>query len=132
MSEETARQHPRFAIEVDVILETPTGPASGRTRNLSRGGFCAVVTGNVTAGDTVSVLVSLVFTDDAVSEPLALPAKICWSTPIGGGKRQVGASFAAIPADDASYLEMFLRYLEESSQRGNDTVESDPDDPFSG
>lgn len=70
---------------------------------------------------------SLVFDEDTFSEPLDLPARIVWCTQLGK-EFQVGTAFLPLNADQRSYLEMFLRYLEEGSGRREPDHEVDSED----
>lgn len=107
------REFPRFALEAAVeIRPHGAGPARrGRTRNLSRGGLCALVDAPIPSGRTVDVELALVFAEGNVSEPLALPARVVWCTNLGDS-HQVGLAFQALAAGQREYLELFLRFLE--------------------
>lgn len=98
--------------------------ARGKTRNLSRGGLCAVVDRAVTRGAAVEVSVALVFAADGMSEPLALPARVVWCMGYGAGE-QVGVSFLPLDRATAGYLDMFIRFL-----AGRDDERAEPRDPF--
>ena len=106
------RAHPRYAAEIDVELTHRGGKTLGRTRNLSKGGFCCDIQGGLALGTDCDISMSLVFDEDTFSEPLELPARIVWCTPVGD-KFQLGASFLPMTSEQLSYLGMFLRYLEE-------------------
>lgn len=123
----SAREFPRFALEVTVDFTAPTGRSRGRTGNISRGGLAATVDRPLTRGDTVTVRLSLVFDEDTFSEPLDLPARVVWSTQLGK-EFQVGTSFLPLNADQRSYLEMFLRYLEEGNGRREQDHDIDSED----
>jgi len=84
----------------------------GRTKNLSRGGLCADLSEPIPAGIDVDVGIALVFSDDAVSEELRLPARVAWCTPVDEG-HQVGIAFRPVDAEQAEYLAVFLRYLDD-------------------
>ena len=109
---QSARQYPRYAIEAEIELVTAAGSTRGRTKNVSRGGLAAYVERPVPAGLRVDVRMSLVFDEDTFSEPLELPARIVWCTPVGD-KFQLGTAFMPMTSEQVSYLAMFLRYLEE-------------------
>lgn len=108
----SARQYPRFAIEAEVELVTAAGSTRGRTKNVSRGGLAADVERPVPPGLRVDVRMSLVFDEDTFSEPLVIPARIVWCTPVKD-KFQLGAAFMPMSGEQVSYLAMFLRYLQE-------------------
>ncbi len=105
------REHPRYAHDAMITLHTPGLEISGRTSNLSRGGLSATVVDAVEVGSVIDVDIQLVFSDEAQSEPLRIPARIVWCTSVDDG-HQVGASFLPLDAERAEYLTMFLRYLD--------------------
>jgi len=105
------RAAPRHAIDAEVTLSGPTGPlARGRTRNLSAGGLCAVVSHPIARGTTLEVSISLVFEEHGLSEPLSLPVRVVWCTSFVAGE-QVGLAFLPLRREQASYLDMFIRFL---------------------
>lgn len=104
------REHPRYAHEAVITLHTPGLEISGRTNNLSRGGLSATLAEQIAVGTVIDVDIQLVFSDEAQSEPLRIPARIVWCTSLDEG-HQVGASFLPLDAERAEYLTMFLRYL---------------------
>lgn len=109
------RQYPRYAIEAAIDFVTPAGVTQGRTKNVSRGGLAANVERPIPPGLRVDVRMSLVFDEDTFSEPLVLPARVVWCTPLGP-MFQLGASFLPMSNEQRSYLAMFLRYLKEGMQ----------------
>jgi hypothetical protein len=117
------REHPRYAHEASVTLHLGTKTIEGRTRNVSRGGLCADLADPVEVGVDLDVDLVLVFEDDAQSEPLRLPARVAWCTPLDDA-HQVGLSFRVLDRDTAEYLTMFLRFLDDGrapkSQRAAD------------
>jgi Tfp pilus assembly protein PilZ len=132
MSGADKRVFPRFACALAVELVTPDGGIhSGVSRNLSRGGICLETVDAVSGGEEVVVRVTLVFADARSSEPLELPAQVVWCTSFGSSY-QIGTQFRRLSEDRATYLDMFLRYLEQAAAAaddGNDQDEDD-DDPF--
>jgi PilZ domain len=124
----------RFAVELSAELEIPSGRIHrGLARNLSRGGICFETTGVLAAGDEVVVRVRLIFDEDRTSEPLELPARVVWCTPLGDAQ-QIGTQFLPLSQDRSTYLDMFLRYLELHASSGADgsaAGSEDEDDPFS-
>ncbi len=125
MSGENTRQSPRFAVEVAVSLRGEV-QASGRTSNVSSGGLCAIVDRPVPRGATIEVEMALVFSPESISEPLILPARVVWVTRLGPDSHQVGVAFLALAGHQRTYLDMFLRYL----QQGPAAPDSGEDDPF--
>jgi hypothetical protein len=110
------RAAPRHAIDAEVTLSGSVGPlAHGRTRNLSTGGLCAVMSAPIARGTTVEVAIALVFEESGLSEPLTLPARVVWCTAVVEGE-QVGLAFLPLRPDQAAYLEMFIRFLADDPQ----------------
>ena len=129
--ENPGRQYPRFAIEAEVELVAASGNTRGRTKDVSRGGLAASVERPIAPGSRVHVRLSLVFDEDTFSEPLVLPARVVWCTPIGK-MFQLGAAFMPLSGEQTSYLAMFLRYLEEGlAQQPPFYEEVDDMEPFS-
>ena len=126
------RVFPRFACELAVELLTPGGLIhTGVSRNLSRGGVCLETVDAVRSGEEVVVRITLVFADARASEPLELPAQVVWCTSFGSS-HQVGTQFRRLSEDRATYLDMFLRYLEQAAAAADDAGDQnvDDDDPF--
>ena len=110
-----ARHFPRYALEAAIEFVSPAGTTRGRTRNVSRTGLSAGVDRPLPSGLSVNVRLSLVFDEDTFSEPLVLPARVVWCTPLGDDF-QLGAAFMSLDGDQQSYLAMFLRYLQEGNE----------------
>lgn len=104
------REHPRYAHVAQVIVYVGQQSCRGRTTNVSRGGLCVAVATAVPLGLDVEVDVSLVFDDNAESEPLRLPARTAWCTAVDQ-TFQLGLSFRSMPVNETRYLQMFLTYL---------------------
>lgn len=131
---QSTRQYPRYAIEAAIEFVTPAGGTRGRSKNVSRGGLAANVERPLPPGLRVDVRMSLVFDEGTFSEPLVLPARVVWCTPLGH-TFQVGTAFLPMTTDQRSYLAMFLRYLKEGMQiRAQQEVEresgDEDSDPF--
>ena len=123
------REHPRYAHEAAVTFYTGSRNVEGRTRNLSRGGLCADLAEAIPVGRDIEIDIKLVFDDDAVSEPLRLPARVAWCTDLDEA-HQVGLAFRALSKDDAEYLTMFLRFLDEGKPPKGKRAHIDIDDRF--
>ena len=106
------RIDPRYAVDVAIDIRPEDGSSvAGRTKNVSRGGICAVFPIAIPAATKIEVGLSLVFDEHQLSEPLVLPARVVWCTAIGTS-HQLGATFLALTAEQRGYLDIFLRYLE--------------------
>jgi hypothetical protein len=132
------RGSPRFAVQLTAEIVAAGGRVHrGESRNLSRTGLCLEIVEALVTGDDVVVRVTLMFDDDRSSEPLELPARVVWCTSFGDA-HQVGTQFRPMTEDRATYLDMFLRYLEQQAAsgpdgddgRGDEGDEGDEDDPF--
>lgn len=84
--------------------------SSGRTLNISRGGLCANVDADIEIGTPVTASLTLVFSDDAFSEPLAVDGRVVWSTSFAD-HWQIGLSFSGLSEEQRAYLDVFIRYL---------------------
>jgi hypothetical protein len=129
------RTHPRFAIEASIEFRGLDRPISGRTRDVSKGGLAALVDVSIAPGTEVDLEISLVFDEATFSEPLALPARVVWCTPLGEREYQVGTAFLRLSPEQSDFLGMFLRYLGDVDRAANarnetDPAASDPGDPF--
>ncbi len=108
------RQFPRYAIGTEVTLRTGSGVvAQGRTANLSRGGLCAELDAEPPRGENLELSITLIFNADGMSEALALPARVVWCTSLGGA-HQAGLSFLPLTAEQTGFLDMFIRFLDDS------------------
>ncbi|MEM9490454.1 MAG: PilZ domain-containing protein [Myxococcota bacterium] len=120
------RHFPRYAVEVNVEFLSPSGSTFGHTRNVSRHGLSAEVSRPLPPGLKLHVRMSLVFGKDSFSEPLQLPVRIVWCTPIGD-TFQIGMAFASMSNDQKGYLSMFLRYLDAGNDSGSDpSIDEEP------
>jgi hypothetical protein len=129
------RQHPRYAIGLDVSIEYDEGKVTGRTRDLSKGGLCMMATEPVPVGKTCQVNVALVFAENQFSEHLILPSVCVWCTPVKGGAHQIGFKFAPLDPQNRGYLDLFMKFLEGAKDEGDDGAddeEQEDDDPFGG
>jgi hypothetical protein len=74
--------------------------------------LCASLTDAIPVGTQVDAEISLVFAEDAQSEPLVLPARVVWCTQLDAGY-QIGVVFRPLDAERSGNLGLFLRYLDE-------------------
>lgn len=120
------RQHLRFAIELDAIVETDGAPPlSGRTHDLSKGGLCMLAKATLPIGSACRVKIALVFSQNEFSEQLTLPATIVWCTKMQNAF-QLGVKFAQLDPQARGYLDMFIKFLEGGADEGGDE-EKTPD-----
>jgi Tfp pilus assembly protein PilZ len=112
-----ARQHPRYALEIDVEIRTANGPVPARSRDVSRGGLCCITKAALPLGTDVHLNMSLVFDEKTFSEPLLVRARIVWCTGLGDDRFQLGTTFVGLTQENRAYLEMFLRYIKEGQSR---------------
>jgi hypothetical protein len=124
------RIHPRFDVKAQVEIVRGGGARLRcMTRNVSKGGVCLDAPVELVSGENIDVLITLVFDANRSTEPLALPARVMWSTAIGK-THQVGTQFRQLTVDQSTYLDLFLRYLAQAADDGDDDDDSDDDDPF--
>jgi hypothetical protein len=117
------RAHPRYAIELDCVLDLDADrKVHGRTQDISRGGFCMLApadTAPVAAGSLCGIRLALVFSENEFSEQLALRGTVAWCTRLKGGV-QVGVKFDQLDAQSRGYLDLFIKFLEEGREGGDD------------
>jgi hypothetical protein len=112
-----SRQHPRYAMEIDVEIRTASGPVPARSRDVSRGGLCCISKEALPLGTDVQLNMALVFDEKTFSEPLLVRARVVWCTGLGHDRFQLGTTFIGLTQDDRAYLDMFLRYIREGQAR---------------
>jgi hypothetical protein len=120
MSEQ--RQHPRYAIELDAEIVVGERRVTGRTDNISKGGFCMLADQPLEIHARCDVRLALVFTDNQFSEHLKLPARIAWCTPVKE-RFQIGVKFGALPPQSRAYLSMFIQFLDEAGSEEEEESE---------
>ncbi len=133
-SERELRRHPRVHVDVQANVRTADGrELAARTRDLSRAGICLITSQGVASGEQLIIELVLLLGPNSTSEPLPLRARVVWCTAIAKSF-QVGAMFDSPSAKQASFLEMFLRYLDGSILPAGAEMESIEEDesPASG
>jgi hypothetical protein len=126
MSEQ--RQHPRYAIELDAELDGNDGEhIVGRTRDLSKGGFCLTSRNSIPVGLEVNAKLALVFSESEFSEQLTLPAQVMWCTPFQG-MFQIGVKLGQLDPQHRGYLDMFVKFLEGGGEEETVTDENADED----
>jgi hypothetical protein len=125
------RAHPRYAIELDAVLELdPDRKVHGRTQDISRGGFCllaAAETAPVAAGSHCKIRLALVFSENEFSEQLELRGSVAWCTRLKAGV-QVGVKFDPLDAQSRGYLDLFIKFLEEGRAAAEPEAELEPEE----
>jgi hypothetical protein len=116
------RQHPRYAVELDAEIAVGDMVVAGRTRDISRGGFCVLADHSLPIHTSCEVKLALVFSENQFSEHLALPAHVQWCTPIKNAF-QIGIKFGEIDTQNRGYLELFIKFLD--SGEDDDDVNDD-------
>jgi Tfp pilus assembly protein PilZ len=107
------RAHPRYAVEIDAEVRWAGKSQPARTRNVSKGGLAVIASERVPPGADVVLAMSLVFDEQAMSEPLPLHGRVVWCTALPDGRYQLGVTFVALRLEERQYVDMFLRYLTE-------------------
>jgi hypothetical protein len=113
------RKHLRYAIELDAELRVGRAVVTGRTHDISRGGFCMLARDPVPVHAAARVRLALVFSETVFSEHLTLTAETVWCTRIKD-RYQIGVKFGALDGQSHAYLELFMKFL------GGDEPENDP------
>jgi hypothetical protein len=120
MSEQ--RQHPRYAIELDVEVTAEGTMVEGRTHDISRGGFCMLAPAPVPVPASCSVKLALVFSENEFSEHLILTATTVWCTPVKNAY-QIGVKFGALDVHSRGYLDLFTKFLDGDDDGDEETTE---------
>lgn len=131
---EDLRRSPRITVDVQANVHTADGrKLIARTRDLSRSGICIITTAALAPGDKLRIELVLILGPTSSSEPLPLRARVVWCTPIAGAF-QIGAMFDNLSAKEASFLDMFMRYLDGSILPAGAEMEiiTEPEPPTSG
>jgi hypothetical protein len=116
------RKHPRYAIELDAKIRVGHALITGRTHDISRGGFCMLARDPVPVHAAAEVRLALVFSETVFSEQLTLAAETVWCTRIKD-LYQIGVKFGALDGQSHGYLELFMKFL------GGDEPENDGVEP---
>lgn len=115
------RQHPRYAIELDAEVTVGDVVVSGRTHDISRGGFCMLARHPVPVHAACEVRLALVFSENEFSEHLTLTAATVWCTPVKNAY-QIGIKFGQLDPQARGYLELFIKFLD-GGDDGEDPTE---------
>lgn len=121
------RAFPRFATAATVTARRDDARWEGTTTNVSRGGFCARFATSLPVGAVCQFDLVLLFEGDQRSETLSLPARVVWCTAVDA-EHQIGVSFIGLSREQLSYLDLFIRFLEERADR--DAPPAQPADLF--
>jgi len=105
------RRHPRYAVELDCLIDDGGRSIAGRSKNISQSGIACIVPTAIEVSSVVTLTISLVFGANLFSEPLKLDATIVWCTRVGDSY-QIGAKFANLTSQLRSFLDLFAHYLE--------------------
>ena len=106
------RENPRFACDVDVVMERQDGSSChARTVDISFSGICVLAEEGFRSGSRVNFGLKLVW-QGGETDTLVLPGQVVWSTPTRGS-HQVGARFLADDMNDRVWqqLDVFLQFL---------------------
>lgn len=113
------RQHPRYAIELDVEVNVAGTRVAGRTHDISRGGLCMLASQSVPVGASGEAKLALVFSENEFSEQMTLAATTVWCTPMKG-VYQIGLKFGRLDAQDRAYLDLFIKFLDGGDDEPDD------------
>jgi hypothetical protein len=130
------RQHPRFTVDIKVLVRVASERFDARTRDISRAGVCLVADKPIDREAEISLELVLTFGDDGVSEPLPVTGKVAWCTALFGAY-QIGVKFVKVDEEQGRYLDMFIGFLDGTLAPGELFPEdkessrgADSDDPF--
>jgi hypothetical protein len=120
------REHPRFAIELDVEVSAGGEHVLGRTHDVSRGGVCMLANQPISVSTPCDVRLALVFSDNQFSEQLHLMATVVWCTRVQDAY-QIGIKFAPLNQQNQNYLSLFMQFLENGHTDEEHEDESEPE-----
>jgi len=118
------RQHPRYAIELDAEITIAGSSATGRTSDISRGGFCMLARQSVPVGASGEAKLALVFSETEFSEHLVLPVMAVWCTPMKGAY-QIGVKFGTLDQQHRAYLDLFIKFLDGGEEGDADAADDE-------
>ena len=111
---ETQRQSPRYAVAAKIVVhargQRTRVLTRGTSKNLSRGGLCALVDNHLDPATPIDLSISLIFGSEGLSESLSLPARVVWCTNVDR-RFQIGVMFLPLAQEQQNFLDVFLRYL---------------------
>ena len=96
----------RAALLLDDGDKTPL-----EVRDMSRSGICLLHTAALPSGESRRVELMLELGEGQFSEPVALPMRVVWATPLGEGEVQLGAAFEPLDAHQQQAVSSMLYFL---------------------
>lgn len=117
----------RFAVEVEARVTYGDRVLSAVTRDVSRGGCCFILVSPMETGSAFVLSLALVLGENSVSEPLNLQGRVVWCTRTAEGY-QIGGSFTQLTKQTREYLQMFLNFLAEGVNMGQQEEDEEEDD----
>lgn len=96
----TVRKDIRFEVQCPVVCTSEEKAVQGTTFNLSRGGCAIECHWMATAGETVSLQITVPGQEKPIIVELG---RICWAT-----RREFGVEFKVMPGDSKHRLDAFL------------------------
>ncbi len=129
-----SRQFPRYPVDLKVSVSSKERQLAARTRDISRSGVCLIARQPIPLQTRIEIRMVLTFAAGGHSEPLALPGRVVWCTPLFGSY-QIGVMFADLDRERARQLQILIAILEgapsdPSDDEDTDRHHTDPDDPF--
>jgi hypothetical protein len=97
------------ALRAALLLDDGSQPLV--VRDVSRSGICLLHSAALPAGDQRRVELMLELGDEQFSEPVQLPMRIVWSTPLPSGEVQLGAAFDQLDVQQKQALSSILYFL---------------------
>jgi hypothetical protein len=106
------RKHRRYTVKIEARVSTGSEELVAVTKDMSRGGICLLAPKAVATGSKIGLSLSLVLGTNTFSESLKLGGRVVWCTAIEK-QFQLGVVFLELNPQKASYLDLFLKFLQE-------------------
>jgi len=124
-----SRREQRRAVDVNATIAINGRNVVVRTRDISRSGVCLISNTEIARETELDIRLVLSLGSDSMSEPLLVAGRSVWCTSLFG-KYQVGVMFVAVTAEQARFLDLFMRFIDgDVNPAGHDLGVDDPERP---
>jgi Tfp pilus assembly protein PilZ len=123
------RRHPRFSVQIVAQITYDKQILSVSTKDMSRGGICLISSQGIPLGSVIVISMVLMLGKKSFSECFELCGKVVWCTRLDE-RYQIGVAFADIDDSTRSFLEMFLKFLNQEIRWSTEAELSTTQNPF--